>query len=139
MPFASKMVKLHGRLLLDGGIVDSIPVQKALDDGCKKLVVVLTQPKGFRKKPITFKRLAKTKYRNYPRLCRAILNRHILYNRQLDKVEALEAEGSAFAFRPAEKLSISRTEKNREKFKEAFDRGYAHCTEVMEDLKEFIA
>jgi predicted patatin/cPLA2 family phospholipase len=46
LPFAAKMVKLHNRLLLDGGVSDPIPIEKALDDGCEKLVVILTQPKG---------------------------------------------------------------------------------------------
>lgn len=138
LPFASKMVKLHDRLLLDGGIADPIPVEKALAGGCEKLVVILTQPKGYRKGPIQFKSLVKARYRGYPHLAKAILNRHLLYNHQLDLVEKLEAQGKAYVFRPAHKLPISRTEKNKQKLKEVFDVGYHDCMEKREALIGFL-
>ncbi len=138
LPFASKMVKLYNRSLLDGGIADPIPVEKALADGCKKLVVILTQPREYRKSAIPFKSIVKARYRNYPRLAEAIINRHLLYNKQLDRVESLEAQGVAFVFRPKTKLSISRTEKNKEKLKDAFDLGYRDCQEVRDNLMEFL-
>ncbi|SMO59059.1 Predicted phospholipase, patatin/cPLA2 family [Saccharicrinis carchari] len=138
LPFASKMVKLHNRLLLDGGIADPIPVKKALADGCKKLVIILTQPKGYRKASIPFKNLAKARYRRFPLLTKALLKRHLLYNKQLALVEQLEAQGSAYVFRPAHQLPISRTEKNKQKLKETFDSGHRHCMETMEDLMKFI-
>ena len=138
LPFASKMVKLHDRLLLDGGIADPIPLEKALADGCKKLVVILTQPKGYRKSAIRFKSFVKARYRKYPRLAEAIINRHLLYNKQLDRVESLEVQGIAFVFRPAERLPISRTEKNKEKLKDAFDAGYRQCANNHETLMDFL-
>ncbi len=138
LPFASKMVKLHDRLLLDGGIADPIPVVKALADGCEKLVVILTQPKEYRKGSIKFKSLVKARYRKYPHLAEAILNRHLLYNRQLDTVEALEEQAKAFVFRPTTTLAVSRTEKNKRKLKDAFETGYRDCIENLEDLMEFI-
>ena len=35
---------------LDGGVSDSIPVLKAIEDGCDKIVVVMTRDKNYRKK-----------------------------------------------------------------------------------------
>lgn len=138
LPFASKMVKLHDRLLLDGGIADPIPVEKALIDGCEKLVVILTQPGDYRKSAIPFKSFVKAKYHKYPRLAEAILNRHLLYNKQLERVASLEAQGIAFVFRPKAKLPISRTEKNKQKLKDAFNVGYRDCQEVRDNLIRFL-
>lgn len=138
LPFAAKMVKLHDRLLLDGGISDPIPVDKALADGAEKLVVILTQPKGYRKEPFKAKLIAKLKYKNYPLLVESILNRHEVYNRQLALIEKLEATGKAFVIRPTRKLAINRTEKNRDKLKEAFDIGHQQGAETMPELLKFI-
>ena len=139
LPFAAKMVKLHDRLLLDGGVSDPIPVKKAMSDGCDKLVVILTQPKEYRKKPFTAKLLAKLKYNKYPLLVDAILQRHEIYNRQLCLVEKLEAEGKAFVIRPQSKLPISRTEKDKLKLKEAFDLGYQQGTDILDDVLKFMS
>lgn len=139
LPFASKMVKLHGKLLLDGGISDPIPVEKALADGCDKLVVILTQPRDYRKEPLQAKLLTKLRYRKYPLLVNTLLNRHKTYNRQLRLIEKLEAEGKVFVIRPNHKLPISRTEKNKDKLKEAFEFGYKQGNDVMEGLIRFMS
>ena len=49
MPFVSKCVEFEGSKYLDGAISDPIPLQKALDDGYEKIVVVLTRPENYRK------------------------------------------------------------------------------------------
>ncbi|GAF01766.1 patatin-like phospholipase family protein [Saccharicrinis fermentans] len=138
LPFVSKMVPLHNRLLLDGGITDPIPVEKAMEEGYEKLVVILTQPKEFRKKAIKAKRLTHMIYKKYPQLAEAILKRHIKYNKQLDLVEQLEAEGKAFVFRPNFTLPVSRTEQKKEKLKETFDIGCRQGDVLMNKLLSFL-
>jgi len=138
LPFASKMVKLNNKLLLDGGISDPIPIDKALKDGYEKLVVVLTQPQTYRKNPFRGKLIAKWMYKKYPKLIDAILSRHEVYNKQLDQIEELARKGSAFVIRPAKVLPVKRTEKNKEKLKEAFDLGYHSAEQLQKQLLQFI-
>ncbi len=51
IPAVCRPVEINGRFYYDGGVSDSIPVQKAMDDGCDKLVVILTKPHNFVKEP----------------------------------------------------------------------------------------
>ena len=51
IPAVCRPVEINGRFYYDGGVSDSIPVQKAMDDGCDKLVVILTKPYDFVKEP----------------------------------------------------------------------------------------
>lgn len=44
-------VSVNGRRYLDGGIVDAIPIECALADGCTDLLVVFTVPKTHRAQP----------------------------------------------------------------------------------------
>ena len=49
MPYVSKIVEYEGKKYLDGGVADSIPVEKCIEMGCDKVIVVLTRPIEYRK------------------------------------------------------------------------------------------
>ena len=51
MPFIAPAVEYNNRKLLDGGIIDPIPVLKAQKDGYEKNVVIMTKPEGYEKRP----------------------------------------------------------------------------------------
>ena len=138
LPLVSKMVSYHGDLLLDGGMADPIPVEKALHDGCDKLVAVLTREKGYRKSPESTLKLAKVFYRKYPKLVKAIADRHILYNAQLDLCRKLEEEGRAIVINPDEKVSIKRTEKDVQKLDALYHLGYKDAKRQADAIKVFL-
>ncbi|TLX77070.1 patatin family protein [Labilibacter sediminis] len=139
LPFASKMICYDNKELLDGGISDPIPVNKALRDGNEKVVVILTQPKEYRKKPSSFNLLGTLKYIKYPKLIQALNDRYKVYNDTLDQIEELERQGKAFVIRPKRTLPINRTEKNKEKLKAAFDIGYKQSNEFVDELRLFMS
>ncbi len=123
LPFVSPAAIIDGVPYFDGGIADSIPVQRALDDGCTKLVVVCTQPAGYRKKPQKCPALVKLIYRAYPALAEAIIARPDAYNAQLELVAKLEAEGRAVVIRPDASVSVGRMERNPAKLEPLYQAG----------------
>jgi len=80
-------VPIGERLYVDGGVVDAIPIERAIRDGCTDLLVVLTVPKTYRAAPpgalerVLAARLLRPLS---PDLERAFLHRHEAYNRALD-------------------------------------------------------
>ena len=66
LPFVSKPVEINEKKYLDGGLSDSIPIKKALEDGYDKIIVVLTRPEGYRKKKSN-ELLPKIFYHKYPK------------------------------------------------------------------------
>lgn len=138
LPFANKMVNLHNRQLLDGGISDSIPIKKALRDGCEKLVVILTQPQAYRKQPGKFKTIGRVKYKGYAHLIEKLNIRHQNYNNSLEELATLEQQGKAFVIRPDLKIPVSRTERNQAKLKMAYDIGYEHAKRINHELEAFL-
>ena len=50
LPYVCPIAYVDGEPMLDGGIVDSIPVLRAIEQGFDKNVVVLTRNRGYRKK-----------------------------------------------------------------------------------------
>lgn len=123
LPFVCPIAYVDGVPMLDGGIVDSIPLAKAREDGCQKNVVVLTRNKGYRK-DIRGTRVPPFIYRNYPRLREAINRRSVVYNRQLAWVEELEEAGEIVVIRPQLPVQVDRIEQNIRKLTDLYEEGY---------------
>ena len=123
LPFVSPITYVDGVPMLDGGIVDSIPVEYAMSQGYEKLVVVLTRNKGYRKPDIRMP-LAKVAYRKYPNLQNALRNRNAVYNKTLDLIEKLEDEGKITVIRPSRPIEVSRMEKDTAKLAALYQEGY---------------
>lgn len=138
LPLVSRMVAYQGDLLLDGGMADPIPVNKALQDGCDKLVVVLTRERGYRKTPESTLKLAKIVYRKYPKLVKALKERHTIYNAQLDLCDKLQREGRAIVLCPEEKVTIKRTEKDVQKLDALYRSGYTEAQKQAKKLEAFL-
>lgn len=122
MPFLSPMVEYRGRLLLDGALADSLPLGRAEAEGFRKNVVVLTRPRGYRKKaPNPWP--ARLVYRRYPKLAEAVNRRWEQYNASLAAIEAAETDGRILVLRPPVHLKIGRTEKSVAKLGELYEAG----------------
>lgn len=123
LPFVCPIVRVDGIPMLDGGIVDSIPLAHALADGCTKAVVVLTRNAGYRKK-IQGTRVPSFIYKKYPLLQQAINRRSVVYNEQLDLVERLETAEQAVVIRPEQPVQVDRIERDVRKLTALYDEGY---------------
>ena len=134
LPFVSKITHVDGIPMLDGGIVDSIPVQYALDQGYEHPVVILTRNKGYRKKD-SYIRAAKVFYRKYPQLQKAIFERNIAYNQTMDLIEKLEDEGKLTVIRPENPVVVGRMEKDTAKLAALYDEGYKMAEKFIADHK----
>ena len=137
MPFVSKMVELDRQKYLDGGIVDSIPLDFARTCGCDKWIVVLTRSAGYRKEKMSAV-LPSLFYRKYPKLAEALINRHEVYNRQLDAVLKAEETGEIFVIRPSQDLKIGRLEKNPAKIQAMYDLGTQDASASLNALWDYL-
>lgn len=137
LPYFSRIVPLDGHRYLDGGCSDSIPVEAFRRMGYGRNVIVLTRDAAYRKSP-EMTGMARLVYRKYPAFVQALKNRHTMYNRQLEEVSRLEAEGSVFVIRPSEPLDIGRLEKDPEKVQQVYDRGRADALTAMDALNHWL-
>lgn len=135
LPYACPVIYVDGRPMLDGGIVDSIPLLRAYEQGYDKCVVVLTRNRGYRKseKKVFVPNFI---YKQYPRLRVALRNRNKLYNAQLELVERLESEGKIIVIRPEKPIVVDRMETSTQKLTDLYLEGYACAQKVMEGLEK---
>ena len=124
LPYVSKIVDVDGIPMLDGGIVDSIPLQHAIDMGHPTNVLVHTRNRGYRNTGKDMK-IPRFIYRKYPRLRVALSRRLAAYNAQLEYVERMEDEGRVICIRPERPMEVDRIEKDIAKLERLYEEGFA--------------
>lgn len=136
IPFAYPLpVWYQGRPFADGGIVESIPIQKAIDEGCEEFLIILTRPKTQTKERVSRIPWPRWKYRHLPGLAEAMLKRHSLYNQQLQLIHELEQAGRAIVISPSESLPITRFTRNRSLLQRAMAEGHRDAASALEPTK----
>lgn len=140
LPLVSRNVKIGGNLYLDGGLSDSIPIEKSIMDGNQKNVVIMTKEEGFRRKQDTNINLAliKTRYWKYPKVYELMKNRYISYNHTLDYLEKQVQAGKAFVIRPSVESGVGRIEKDEEKLRRLYEQGYEETAAQYEQLMNYL-
>ena len=123
IPGFAPVVTIGGRGYLDGGIAAPIPVQKALEDGCERLVIVLTRDRSYRKSPASMRPVYHHLYRDYPAMIRAIERRHEIYNDTLRLIRKLERQGRAIVIAPPSPVKTGRFEREMKKLMPLYRQG----------------
>jgi len=124
LPYVSKIVTVDGIPMLDGGIIDSIPINRAIETGHEHNVVILTRNKDWRDTGKD-RKVPAFIYKNYPRLRVALSHRHVVYNQQIDLIDRLEAEGKITCIRPMRPMEVGRIENDVEKLERLYEEGFA--------------
>lgn len=124
LPYVSKIVTVDNIPMLDGGIADSIPINRAIETGHEHNVVILTRNKGWRDTSKD-RKVPAFIYKNYPRLRVALSRRHVVYNQQINLIDQLEAEGKITCIRPIRPMEVGRIENDVEKLERLYEEGFA--------------
>ncbi len=137
LPVVCQPVELNGQKYMDGGVADPIPLDKCLELGCDKIVVVLTHPYSFvRKDKLNF--WCRLLYPRYKNLLRTFDSRNEDYNRRVQQIMQLEQEGKVFVFRPLELLNILRLEKDPARLEQVYNIGLKDAESKWQALEEYL-
>ena len=138
LPMVSRNVEIDGKLYLDGGISDAIPLQKSIVDGNHKNVVIMTKEMGYVRKPSSMLGVIRARYFKYPKVHELMQERHINYNRQLSFIERQVTRGQAFVIRPKKAGDVGRLEKDPEKLRKLYQEGYEDAAACYEELLRYL-
>ncbi len=139
MPVVAQPVAVGGRLLLDGGLADSIPLEFMMNKGYNRNIVILTREEGYRKTAERGMWLMKPLLRKWPKVIEALQKRPAHYNMQLQKVREEERAGNAFVFRPLKPLNVSRTTHDAAEMNRVYQQGREEALQRLDELKRFLA
>ena len=138
IPAACRPVVIDGVPNYDGGSSHPLPLRPALVKGCVQLVVVLSYPRDYVRKPQGMRFLYSALCRKYPKIIEAIDQRHITYTKNQKEVFDLEKEGKAFIFAPSEPVKVGTYSMDEETEKKLYDLGMKDFKDQLDALHQFI-
>ncbi len=140
MPLVSNMVDIDGIKYLDGAIECNIPIEWALENNYRKIIVVLTRDENYVKKSLSnkMKKAYSIVYKKYPELIKTMCNRPEAYNNLTKKIKELEKQGRVLVLRPSSPIEVARLEKDKEKLKKLYEIGKNETNNKLEQIIEYI-
>ena len=139
IPLLAKTVYIDGKMLLDGGISDSVPIDYSMSLGTKKHIVVLTQDASFVKTSTNLMAFTVPLFRRYPDFIAAIKNRHIRYNQDYKRVAEMHEKGEVFLLRPQQPVTIANMERNKRKLYDLYLTGYGEAKRNLPALQAYLS
>ena len=139
IPLMFPFEKINGQYYADGGLSEPIPINKSIEDGNDKNIIVLTRNEGYRKKKSKVNEITYKIYKKkYPKLAKVLRDRYIKYNEQLDYCKKLEENGKAMIIRPTISMDINRFERDKTKLKAIYQNGYDLIMKDKEKILKYI-
>ena len=137
MPLMFPIYHINGQPYLDGGVADSIPWKHAMEQGCDRVMVVMTHPRSYVRRDEKLMPLIRKTYREYPNFVAAMESRAQRYNEDREQIFELERQGKLLVIAPESTMGVSRTERDPDKLRLLWGHGYQAAVDRLEEVREF--
>ena len=141
LPILMPPADIDGDIYVDGALGPNggLPFDQPLREGYRKLLVVLTRPRGYVKGPMpaSVGALLRTAYRQFPSVFEGVARRPDRYNAGRRLLFELEERGQAYVFAP-DNLWINNTESRRERLEATYRAGLVQAVREMPAIKAFL-
>lgn len=141
MPIFMPPTTIADRTYVDGGMGDSwgILLNAARADGFDRFCIIRTQPRAYRKKPMSGveQQLFRLMFRKHPVVAERTIARWQPYNALCDEIEELEKSGAAWVFYP-DTMDITNKTTDYEALVRSFEMGQAQSKRDIESLVEWL-
>ena len=138
IPFVFPEIIIDDVPYYDGGLANAIPVDRAIEKGYNKHVLILTRPQGYVKKSGRGTKWSiRLLQKKYPKLVETMRTREARYNERIQDIKELEQAGQVFIF--MQDYALKSFENKVEKMQASYNMGYRHAKEKMDALKAFLS
>lgn len=142
MPIFMPPTTIDGRTYMDGGMGDSwgILLNAARADGFERFCIIRTQPRAYRKKPMSVsqQRLFRALFRKHPIVAERTIARWQPYNELCNEIERLEKSGAAWVFYP-DTMDVTNKTTDYDALVRSYETGLAQAQRDIASLLEWLA
>lgn len=124
IPFVCHPYPVGGLACYDGGLSDTVPIQKAFDLGCDKVVLLLTKPLDQPQNTGLDETLARLIQKTYPASARRLQLRAKQYCDGLALAKEYAAQGRLCIIAPDDTCGVDTLTRNREASRRFYTKGY---------------
>ncbi|MBP3589579.1 MAG: hypothetical protein J6J61_03295, partial [Muribaculaceae bacterium] len=119
----------------DGALGDPVPLQKAFDLGCEKVVLLLTKPEKTIRTPKKDARLARAIERKYPHAAHQLCSRAERYNDSVALARKHAADGKVLIVSPDDTCGVDTLTKDAAALRRLYRKGYADGARIVDFIK----
>lgn len=130
IPAINKPYEIDGIAYFDGALADPLPIQKAIEAGCDKIVIILTKPKDKEREPGEDPYLARMIQKKYPESARNLRIRSIKYNHSMFLSRKYEKQDKVLIIAPTDIEGVSTLTKDKEALDKFYHQGYSDGKQI---------
>lgn len=130
VPIACKPVNVNGKYYFDGGVADPVPINRAIELGCDKIVVILTKPVDYRKSGVLEKNAGLAMRALYGNVADRLECRGLMYNTAVRKAVRMQEQGRCLVVSPDDCCKVTTFRKTKKGIKELYEKGYKDAGEI---------
>lgn len=111
-------------LYYDGALGNTIPIQKAFEMGCSKVVLILTLPKDTVRTSHRDEKLAARIRKKYPLAAEKLVQWAENYNKGVASAKKLAADGNVLIVAPDDTCGVSTLSRDAGALRSLYEKGY---------------
>lgn len=138
LPMVAKPVEIDGHWYMDGGLIEPVPLRFMEKKGYDRNLIVLTQPKGYKKGPTGNRLLLRLSLRHFPEAYKTMLKRPKRYNKTIAYCRKREQAGTALILYPPCDLPGTRLCREPLKLQQNYEMGRQAALENLDRIREFL-
>lgn len=135
IPFICKPYEIQGVPYYDGALGDSVPIEKAFQLGCDRVVVILTKPEQERRTPERDEKVASHIRKKYPAAAEKLCQRAQLYNESVALSQEYAKQGKALIVSPDNTCGVDTLKKDKSSLRRLYEKGYSDGSRITSFLK----
>lgn len=135
LPGVCKPVKFQNELYFDGGVAEPVPVEKAFEDGCDKVILVLTKSRQEYMTPMLATKVLSSRIRKYPEVFEFMRTLHTRCKDIFEKVSEWEKEGKVLVIEPADCFGMNTLTRDYEPMTKMYEQGYNDAEKIIEFVR----
>ena len=132
IPFVCRPYEVRGRAYYDGALGDPVPIRKAFELGCDRVVLILTRPEHILRDPKRDEKLAARIRRKYPNAADRLCGRAQLYNESVAWAQEYVKQGKVLIVAPDDTCGVSTLSRNKDALQQLYEKGYKDGAKIEE-------
>ncbi len=136
IPFVCKPYEVQGVPYYDGALGDPVPVEKAFELGCDRVVVILTKPENILRNSKKDERLAAGIRKKYPLAAERLSERAQRYNEEVALAQKYAKQGKVLIVAPDDTCGVDTLKRDKASLHHLYEKGYADGQKIKDYLCE---
>ena len=136
IPAVCRPVYMDGIPYYDGALGDPVPVAKAFEIGCDKVVLILTLPENTVRTSGKDEKLARHIRKEFPVAAQALRERAQKYNEGVELARQYAAEGKLLIVAPDDTCGVHTLCRDQFKMRQLYGKGYADAEKITKFVLE---